>query len=60
MEIARLLDRSGNKQAALKDYERFLDFWKQADSGLPELSEARRAVERLRPLARGDSTSSDK
>ena len=60
MEIARLLDRSGNKQAALKDYERFLDFWKRADSGLPELPEARRAVERLRPLARGDSTSSDK
>jgi tetratricopeptide (TPR) repeat protein len=51
MEIARLLDRSGNKQAALKDYERFLDFWKRTESGLPELSEARRAVERLRPRA---------
>ena len=47
LEIARLLDRSGNKQAALKEYERFLDFWKRADSGLPELAEARRAVERL-------------
>jgi tetratricopeptide (TPR) repeat protein len=52
LEIARLLDRSGNKEAALKDYERFLDFWKRADSDSPELSEARRAVERLLPLAR--------
>jgi tetratricopeptide (TPR) repeat protein len=48
LEIARLLERSGDKQAALKEYERFLDFWKRADVGLPELPEARRAVERLR------------
>jgi eukaryotic-like serine/threonine-protein kinase len=48
LEIARLLDRSGNTQAAMKDYERFLGLWKGADSGLPELPEARRAVERLR------------
>ncbi len=47
LEIARLLDRSGNSQAALKEYERFLEFWKHADSGLPEPREARRAVERL-------------
>ena len=52
LEIARLLDRSGNSQAALKEYERFLEFWKHADSGLPEPSEARRAVERLLPVAR--------
>jgi tetratricopeptide (TPR) repeat protein/TolB-like protein len=48
LEIARFLERSGDKQAALKEYERFLDFWKRADVDLPELPEARRAVERLR------------
>jgi tetratricopeptide (TPR) repeat protein len=48
LEIARLVERSGDKQAALKEYQRFLDFWKRADSGLPELLEARRAVDRLR------------
>jgi tetratricopeptide (TPR) repeat protein len=47
LEIARLLDRSGDSQAALKEYQRFLEFWKRADSGLPEPVEARRAVERL-------------
>jgi eukaryotic-like serine/threonine-protein kinase len=52
LQIARLLERSQEKQAALKEYERFLDFWKGADSGLLEIAEARRAVERLRPLAR--------
>jgi hypothetical protein len=31
--------------------ERFLNFWKRADSGLPEIGDARRAVERLLPLA---------
>jgi len=52
LEIARLLERSGNSQAALKEYQRFLELWKRADSGLPEPSEARRAVERLLLVAR--------
>ena len=48
LEIARLLEQSGDKSGAKKEYERFLDFWKQADSDLPELGEARRAAVRLR------------
>jgi hypothetical protein len=48
LEIARLLERSGNGQAALTEYERYLEFRKQADSSLPDLSEARRAIARLR------------
>jgi tetratricopeptide (TPR) repeat protein len=51
-QIARSLERSGEKQAALSEYERFLNFWSRADSGLLEVSEARREVERLRPTAR--------
>jgi hypothetical protein len=50
LQIARLLERSGEKQASLKETERFLNFWKRADSGLPEIADARRAVERLLPL----------
>jgi tetratricopeptide (TPR) repeat protein len=52
LEIARLLDQSGQKEAALQEYRRFLDFWKQADSDLPELVEARRAVGRMTLLER--------
>jgi tetratricopeptide (TPR) repeat protein len=48
LAIARLLEKSGDHAAALREYERFLEFWKSADPGLPELGEARRAVARLR------------
>jgi eukaryotic-like serine/threonine-protein kinase len=48
LEIARLLEQSGDLSGALKEYERFLEFWKDADSDLPELAESKRAVARLR------------
>ena len=48
LEIARLLEQSGNRTEARKEYVRFLEFWKNADSDLPELAEAKRAVARLR------------
>jgi tetratricopeptide (TPR) repeat protein len=47
LQIARLLEQSGDKRAALKEYERFLEFWKSADRDLPELAEARAALTRL-------------
>jgi serine/threonine-protein kinase len=57
LELARLLDETGDTRQALQEYERFLNLWKHADPGLPELAEARRAVTRLtqaahRPLQR--------
>jgi tetratricopeptide (TPR) repeat protein len=48
LEVARLLERTGDLQAARQEYERFLDIWKRADADLPELTEARAAVARLR------------
>ena len=41
LEVARLLDETGDKAAARVVYERFLELWKDADEGLPELKEAR-------------------
>jgi len=41
LELARLLDASGDKEAARTEYQRFLALWKDADEGLPELQEAR-------------------
>ncbi len=48
LELARLLEQTGDKRNALGEYERFLSLWKRADPELPELDEARRAVARLR------------
>ena len=41
LKLARLLDETGQKDAARAEYERFLELWKDADAGLPELKEAR-------------------
>ena len=41
LELARLLDQSGDPNGARTEYQRFLDLWKNADAGLPELKEAR-------------------
>jgi hypothetical protein len=41
LELARLLDETGDKEGARKEYERFAELWKNADKGLPELKEAK-------------------
>ena len=46
LELARLLDETGEKDAAREEYERFLELWKDADPGRPELAEARAYVAR--------------
>jgi serine/threonine protein kinase len=47
LELARLLNRTGDRAAAKQEYQRFLKFWKSADPGLPEVAEARRMVNSL-------------
>ena len=44
LELARLLEKSGDKLGASTEYARFLRLWNNADAGLPELTEAKKAV----------------
>ena len=48
LELARLLDQQGDDVGARAEYERFLKLWANADAALPELSEAKRALEAAR------------
>jgi len=44
LALARLLERTGKRDAARTEYRRFLDYWKHADPDLPELAEARHSA----------------
>jgi hypothetical protein len=46
LAVARLADRAGDRAMARAEYARFLELWKDADEGAPELTEARRYLGR--------------
>jgi tetratricopeptide (TPR) repeat protein len=47
LALARLLDEEGDRAGARVEYGRFVKLWANADEGLPEIEEARRALARL-------------
>ncbi len=45
LALARVLDASGDAAAARAEYARFAALWRDADPGLPELTEARQRLQ---------------
>jgi tetratricopeptide (TPR) repeat protein len=50
VDLARLYEKSGDYAKTMEQYERFLEAWKNADKGLPEIAEVKEAKRRLAGL----------
>ena len=46
--LGQVYERSGWRDKAIQKYEEFLDIWKDADPGLPEVADARQRLEKLK------------
>jgi len=42
--LGKIAEQQGNKPRARQNYTKFLDLWKDADAGLPEVADAKKRL----------------
>ncbi|UCF64700.1 MAG: protein kinase, partial [bacterium] len=49
-KLAKLYEETGQVNKASRSYQKFLEIWKNADAGIPEVSEAKNSLTRLQSI----------
>jgi serine/threonine protein kinase/tetratricopeptide (TPR) repeat protein len=47
-QLGQIYEQKGDAAEAIKSYERFLDIWKEADPGIPEVEDAKKRLSNLK------------
>ena len=50
--LGKIYQEQGKKNKAMENYEKFLDLWKEADPGIPEVENAKKELAELLELPR--------
>jgi len=48
--LGKIYEQQSNRGKAIENYEKFLDLWKNADPGIPEVEDARKRLAGLKSL----------